>query len=97
MSREVKSWDEYLKDFEERKAKILAMGGEKSVARQHERGKLTARERIDKFFDPGTFEEVFTFLKHKEVDFGMDKKEIPSEGVVTGFGKVDGRYVCVWS
>jgi acetyl-CoA carboxylase carboxyltransferase component len=97
MSREVKSWDEYLKDFEERKAKILAMGGEKAVARQHERGKLTARERIERFFDPGTFEEVFTFLKHKEVDFGMDKKEIPSEGVVTGFGKVDGRYVCVWS
>jgi acetyl-CoA carboxylase carboxyltransferase component len=92
-----KSWDDYLKDFEERKAKVFAMGGEKQVARQHERGKLTARERIDKFFDPGTFEEVYTFIKHKEVDFGMDKKEIPSEGVVTGFGKVDGRTVCVFS
>ncbi len=92
-----KSWDDYLNDFEERKAKIFAMGGEKQVARQHERGKLTARERIDKFFDPGTFEEVYTFLKHKEKDFGMDKKEIPSEGVVTGFGKVDGRPVCAFS
>ena len=51
-----KSWDDYLKDFEERKAKVFAMGGEKQVARQHERGKLTARERIDKFFDPGTFD-----------------------------------------
>jgi acetyl-CoA carboxylase carboxyltransferase component len=97
MSQKVKSWDEILNDYEEKKAKILAMGGPKQVAKQHERGKLTARERIEKFFDPGTFQEVFTFLKHKEVDFGMDKKEIPSEGLVTGFGKVDGRYVCVWS
>ena len=97
MSQKEKSWEAYLEDFEARKAEVFAMGGEKAVAKQHERGKLTARERIAKFFDPGTFEEVFTFIKHKEVDFGMDKKKIPSEGVVTGFGKVDGRYVCVWS
>ena len=97
MSQKEKTWDELLRDYEDRKSRVFAMGGEEQVARQHQRGKLTARERIDRFFDPGTFEEVFTFIKHKEVDFGMGQKEIPSEGVVTGFGKVNGRYVCVFS
>jgi acetyl-CoA carboxylase carboxyltransferase component len=74
MSQKEKSWEEYLEDFEAKKAEIFAMGGEKAVAKQHERGKLTARERIDLFFDPGTFEEVDTFINIKKSILEWTKK-----------------------
>ncbi|GBC62454.1 methylmalonyl-CoA carboxyltransferase [Desulfonema ishimotonii] len=82
-----------IQDLKDRKAKLLQMGGEKAVARHREKGKLTARERLDLFFDPGTFREVDMFVTHRCVNFGMEKTEIPSDGVVTGYGKVDGRTV----
>ncbi len=91
------TWEEKLRDFEERQRKVLAQGGSKEVERQHKSGKLTARERIEKFFDPGTFAEIMPFIKHREADFGMDKREIPADGVVTGYGKVNGRTVCAWA
>ncbi len=65
------------------------------AGRQHQAGKLTARERIDYFFDPGTFNEIGMFVKNRTVNFGMDRREIPAEGVVTGHGKVNGRPVMV--
>jgi propionyl-CoA carboxylase beta chain len=68
-------------------------GGEKRIEKQHKSGKLTARERLDKFFDKGTFEEVGKFVVHRCTDFGMDKNHILGDGVVTGFGKVNGRLV----
>ncbi len=86
------------KKYEELKSRretIYQMGGEKAVAKQHKEGKLTARERVDYFFDPGTFTEIGTFVKHRITNFGMEKKNVPAEGVVCGYGKVNGRMVMV--
>src|SRR5678809_331560 len=68
-------------------------GGEERTRRQHEAGKLTARERIDLLFDPGTFEEVDKLVLHRCRDFGMDEQLIPGDGVIAGHGRVDGRPV----
>ncbi|OPX82537.1 MAG: Methylmalonyl-CoA carboxyltransferase 12S subunit [Pelotomaculum sp. PtaB.Bin013] len=75
--------------------RVKAMGGEKAVAKQHKDGKLTARERIEYFFDPGTFTEIGMYLKHRANHFGLEGKDIPAEGVVCGYGKVNGRMVMV--
>lgn len=73
-------------------------GREKTAAeRQHAAGKYTARERIGLFMDPGSFHEIGLFARHQCMDFGMDKKEIPADGVVTGYGRVDGRKVFVYA
>ena len=82
-----------IKIFEEKVQALMQMGGEKQVKKQHDGGKLTARERLDHLFDKGTFQEVQLFVKHHATLFGMDKKEIPADGVITGFGKVNGRVV----
>ena len=84
-----------IKDFEKRSRTLKLMGGEKQIAKQHELKKLTARERLDLFFDKDTFQEVQLFVQHRSSLFGLDKKEIPADGVVTGFGKVNGRVVFV--
>ena len=68
-------------------------GGADRIARQHEAGKLTARERIERLFDPGTFEEVDKLVVHRCRDFGMEAQQIPGDGVVCGSGLVDGRVV----
>jgi len=68
-------------------------GGEERTRRQHEAGKLTARERIDLLFDPGTFEEVDKLVTHRCLDFGMAEQLVPGDGVVAGHGLVDGRQV----
>src|SRR5215208_982442 len=72
-------------------------GGEARVARQHEAGKLTARERIDLFLDPGSFVELDKFKTHRCTDFGMDRQKVYGDGVVTGYGRVDGRQVFVFA
>ncbi len=72
-------------------------GGEARIKRQHEAGKMTARERIDYFLDPGTFVEMDKLVMHQCHDFGMEKKRIPGDGVVTGYGRVDGRLVFVFA
>lgn len=86
-----------LRDLEAREAQILAMGGEKQIKKQRDGGKLTARERINLLFDPGTFQELDVFVRHRCSDFGMAETEIPAEGVVTGHGKVNGRVVFAFS
>ena len=86
-----------IREFEEKRDDLLTMGGEKNVQKQHDRGKLTARERIDLLFDKNTFQETQLFVKHRSTLFGMDKKEIKADGVITGFGKVNGRTVFVAS
>ena len=68
-------------------------GGEARLRRQHEAGKLTARERMELLFDPGTFEELDKLVVHRCLDFGMEEQLIPGDGVVTGFGRVEGRVV----
>ncbi len=78
-------------------AEIKAGGGGKRIQQQHESGKLTARERINLLFDPGTFQELDLFVQHRCTNFGMDKVSIPADAVVTGFGKVNGRTVCAFS
>jgi acetyl-CoA carboxylase carboxyltransferase component len=89
---------EKLQQIETLRETIKLGGGQKAIDRQHERGKLTARERIEKFFDPGTFVELDVFAKHLGRDYGLDKTErVPADGVVTGYGKVDGRTVFCYS
>ena len=79
--------------FEEKEQSLKLMGGEKQIKKQHDANKLTARERLAILFDEGTFQEVQLFVQHRSSLFGLDKKEIPSDGVITGFGKVNGRTV----
>jgi len=76
-----------------KKEQISRMGGEKAVANQKKAGKWTARERIEYFFDPGTFTEIGPFVRHRITAFGMADKDVPAEGVVVGYGKVNGRMV----
>ena len=78
-------------------AEAKAGGGKARIKAQHDSGKLTARERIDRLFDKGTFQELDLFVQHHCTNFGMDKVSIPAEGVVTGYGKVNGRTVCAFA
>jgi propionyl-CoA carboxylase beta chain len=75
----------------------LLGGGEKRIEKQHEAGKMTARERIDFLLDKGSFEEIGAFVHHRCRDFGLDKVSFPGDGVVTGFGTIDSRPVYVFS
>ncbi|KAA0248381.1 MAG: acyl-CoA carboxylase subunit beta, partial [Chlorobiota bacterium] len=72
-------------------------GGEKRIEAQHKKGKMTARERIDMLLDPGSFEEFDMFVSHRCIDFGLDQQQYLSDGVVTGYGTIDGRLVYVFS
>ncbi|WP_379966541.1 acyl-CoA carboxylase subunit beta [Ectobacillus sp. sgz5001026] len=88
---------EKINDLYDRKREIELGGGDKRIEKQHERGKLTARERIDLLLDEGTFAELNAFMEHRCVDFGLESKKGPGDGVVTGYGKVNGRLVYVFS
>ncbi|MEN8242431.1 MAG: acyl-CoA carboxylase subunit beta [Chloroflexota bacterium] len=72
-------------------------GGERKINAQHAKGKLTARERILLLVDPGTFQEIDSYWTHRHSEFGLDKKKFPGDSVVIGFGKIDGRMVCIYS
>ena len=86
-----------LERLEERRAQARLGGGEARIAAQHGRGKLTARERIELLLDQGSFEEFDMFVEHRSTDFGMEKSKIPGDGVVTGWGTVNGRTVFVFA
>lgn len=88
---------ERLKELKERELKERAAGGPKQIEKQHQAGKLTARERLDCLFDPGSFCELDMFVRHRCTDFGMQDTTIACEGVVTGYGTVNGRAVCAYS
>jgi methylmalonyl-CoA decarboxylase subunit alpha len=88
---------EKYKKLEKLEAELKAGGGEKNIQKQHESGKLTARERLDLFYDKDTFQETDLMVQHRSVNFGLDKVNIPADGVVTGFGKVNGRTVCAFA
>jgi len=77
--------------------KAFEGGGEKRIKKQHEKGKLTARERIDLLLDEDSFEEFDMLVTHRSTSFGLEKKKIPGDGVVTGYGTIDGRQVYVFS
>ena len=85
--------DQNLEELERRKRESELGGGEARIQRQHNEGKLTARERIALLFDPGSFQELDQLVVHRNTDFGMEKQRIPGDGVVTGFGTVQGRLV----
>jgi len=86
-----------IEEYERKREKIKAMGGPEAIEKRHKEGQWTARERIEYFFDPGTFTEIGLFVKHRTTAFGMDKREVPAEGVVTGYGKVNGRHVVAFA
>src|SRR5213075_879639 len=86
-----------LRRLDEKREAARAGGGARRVKAQHERGKLTARERLDVLLDPGSFEEWDMFVEHRSQDFGMAEQKIPGDGVVTGYGTINGRLVFVFS
>ncbi len=89
--------DERVEDLRRRKALSKVGGGKERIGAQRAKGKLTARERLDLLLDPGSFVETDPFVEHRTTEFGMDKKRIPGDGVVTGHGTIDGRTVFVFS
>ena len=86
-----------LQELEDRRADARLGGGEKRIAAQHSKGKLTARERIDLLLDEGSFEEFDMFVAHRCTDFGMEQDRPAGDGVVTGWGTINGRMVYVFS
>ena len=89
--------EERIEELRRKKKAALTPGGPGSTKKQHDRGKLTARERLDTLMDKGSFVETDPFAIHRAHDFGMDKKRPPGDGVITGFGTIDGRKVFVAS
>jgi methylmalonyl-CoA carboxyltransferase 12S subunit len=85
--------EERIRELREKRAKIEQGGGKQRLAKQHEAGKLSARERIEKLVDHESFQEIGLFAKHRSTYFGMAEKELPADGVVTGCATVDGRLV----
>ncbi|HVK42341.1 MAG TPA: acyl-CoA carboxylase subunit beta [Phenylobacterium sp.] len=86
-----------LEELEKRRGEARMGGGERRIASQHAKGKLTARERLDLLLDEGSFEEFDMFVEHRATDFGMAEQKVPGDGVVTGWGKINGRLVFVFS
>ncbi|MDE6511827.1 MAG: acyl-CoA carboxylase subunit beta, partial [Muribaculaceae bacterium] len=89
--------EQKIQELIDKRAKARLGGGEKAIAKQHERGKYTARERIDQLLDEGSFEELDMFVTHRSTNFGMEKKQYLGDGVVTGFGTIEGRLVYVFA
>ncbi len=88
---------ETIGDLFSRRQKLEQGGGAKAVEKQHSMGKMTARQRILYLLDEGTFQEYDLFIEHEAKDFGMDKKELPGDGVITGTGKISGKPVCIYA
>ena len=88
---------EILKKLNEKRSLAIAGGGKTRQDSQHKKGKLTSRERIEVLLDEGTFEEWDMFVEHRCSEFDMDKQKIPGDGVVTGYGTINGRLTFVFS
>jgi acetyl-CoA carboxylase carboxyltransferase component len=95
--REKTPHDELIDTLKEYRKKLLAGGGQARIDAQHAKGKLTARERVARFLDEGTFQEIDPFMVHRHSDFGVDKDRSLGDGLVAGFGKVNGRRVCLYA
>ena len=89
--------EDKIEDLKKRNTEAELGGGQKRIDAQHAKGKMTARERIDYLFDKGSFQEIDKFVIHRCQDFGMDKKKIPGDGVVTGYGTINGRDAFIFS
>ena len=88
---------EKIKHLIELREKARIGGGERRIEAQHKKGKYTARERIDMLLDEGSFEEFDMFVEHRSTNFGMDKTKFLGDGVVTGYGTIDGRLVYIFA
>ena len=86
-----------IRQLDEKRAQARLGGGEQRIAAQHAKGKLTARERLELLLDEGSFEEWDMFVEHRCHDFGMDRETVAGDGVVTGYGMINGRLVFVFS
>jgi len=86
-----------LQELEEKRRKVLLGGGDQRIGKQHEAGKLTARERINSLLDQDSFVEIGQFVTHRATDLGMDQVDAPGEGVITGYGTIDGRGICIFA
>ncbi len=93
----LKGTKEKLEELHQLKEAAMLGGGVRRIEAQHKKGKLTARERIDLLLDPGSFNELDMFVTHRSTDFGLEEQRIPGDGVVTGYGHIDGRLVYVFS
>ncbi len=83
--------------LDDRRKQAMLGGGEKRIEAQHAKGKLTARERLELLLDPGSFEEIGMFVQHRSTDFGLAEQKVLGDGVVTGYGEINGRKVAVYS
>lgn len=90
---EIKWEEKHTQELEDKRLKASVGGGEKRIESQHKKGKLTARERVQYLFDEGSFQEVGAFVESRFTEFGMDKKKLPGDGVITGFGTINGKPV----
>src|ERR671922_1277990 len=99
MTREktAETYEQKLAQLEELRYQAIHSASDEAVEKQHAKGKLTARERVEKLLDPGSFRELDTFVRHRTYEFDMDKKRPWGDAVVTGHGTIDGRAVCVFS
>ncbi len=86
-----------IEELKKLREKAKLGGGKARIKAQHDKGKLTARERIELLVDEGSFDEIDAFVKHRATDFGLDKQHFPGDGVVTGFAKIDGRPIALFS
>ncbi len=89
--------EDIIEELKQKRAQAQLGGGRKRIEAQHAKGKLTARERIALLLDEGTFQEIDSWITHRHTDFDMDRRRFPGDSVVTGFGKIDGRTVCVFA
>ena len=89
--------DNKIKQLKQKKAEALLGGGQARIDSQHKKGKLTARERVHFLMDEGSFQEIGMLVAHRSVDFGMEKEKYPGDGVITGYGTINGRLVYVFS
>ena len=85
---ELKTKEEKFKELEEKNRQSLLGGGEKRIQAQHDKGKLTARERINLLLDEGSFEETGKFVEHRSTAFGLEKQKFIGDGVITGYGTI---------
>src|SRR5881227_3504686 len=91
------TFDEKVELLQQHREEAIHSASEAAVEKQHEKGKLTARERVEKLLDPGSFQELDTFVRHRTYEFDMAKNRPWGDAVVTGHGTIDGRPVCVFS
>src|SRR5215469_10439871 len=92
-----KGTQDKISELRQLQAEAKLGGGTRRIEAQHKKGKLTARERIDLLLDPGSFNELDMFVTHRSSAFGLDKQRIAGDGVVTGYGEIDGRLVYVFA